>query len=798
MPELHGKWLGLLLAFAGLAQAQPVEVVTARLDPPATGTGAPGDNFGIAVAAAGNRAIIGAYGRIELAPGIPNGVAQGTAYLFTQQADGRWVQSQRLTPDTLGGDSDNFGAAVAFSGNLIAIGAPRREAGGLEGAGSVFVYASAGAAFGQIQQVVPPDPVIEGRFGAAVALAGDYLAIGSPRAGDGRVELYRRGVSGGFDFLRSFLAEAGEPGAAFGQALALSSTQLLIGAPHASGGGAVYISSFEEGAWTNAARMAFNPYPDGAELGAALSINEEVALVGLPGAGSGQVRVLVRAQDVWNDAGELLAPGLPAGARFGQALSLDHQRAIVGAPGANGGDGAAYIFARDGLQFAPAQAVDVADGGNADRFGIAVANSADGALVGADLDTIYSNSGQGAVYHFSPGIDGALQLRSRLDTGDGAYLDRFGTAVSVSGDVAMVGAFLEDTEAGADAGAVHWYEREAGNWVLRGRITAPDADIEDRFGVAVDVDGDRVAIGAYWDIVNGNVDQGSVYVFRRSGTNWLLESKLSANDGRERDLFGFAVAIEGDRLLVGARGARAPFLDQGLAYVFKRAGGSWAQEARLASPVAGANQFFGASVALSAGRALIGAPGLSAGPEVPGAGAAFLFSPGDYALRASLQAPQPRENAAFGLSVSADPQRLLVGAFQDGEDFSAIGAGYIYRAADQSLEAELAAAAPQPGELMGISVAIDGNLAVLGSSGFDQLARPNAGSVRLFERRQGGWFESKRLVAVDPAAGDGFGRAVAAGDGSILIGAPGKSRINPQEGGAYIHPADQLHSDGFE
>lgn len=787
-------WLVLMLAAAGGVHAQSIEMVRTRLDPPASGTGAPGDNFGIAISASGNRAVIGAYGNVVLVPGVPNGVAQGSAYVYAQAEDGTWLQTQKLTAEPVGGDSDNFGAALSLSANTIAIGAPRRGVAGVKAVGSVFVYTSAGAAFSQIQQIVPQALAAEGRFGAAVALAGNYLAIGSPRAGDGRVDLYQRGVSGGFDLLRSYLAPAGEPGAAFGQALALSETQLLIGAPGASGGGAVYVSSFEEGSFTNAVRMALNPVADGSELGAAVTLDGEVGLVGLPGAGSGRVRVLVHSSGGWNDAGELSAPALPVGARFGQSLSLDSQRAIVGAPAA-AGDGAAFFLARDGEQFAPSQAVDVADGGTVDRFGIAVANSADGALVGADLDTIYANSGQGSVYHFSPGVDGTLQLRARIDTGDGAYLDRFGSSVSLSGDIAMVGSFLEDTEAGADAGAVHWYEREGSRYVPRGRITAPDGTIEDRFGVAVDVDGERVAIGAFWDIINGNIDQGSVYVFRRSGDNWLLEQKLVASDGMARDLFGFALALEGDRLLVGARGAAA---SQGTAYVFRRVNGAWTQEVRLDPPAMAPGMFFGASVALSAGRAVIGAPGAVSDEDLFNAGAVHVYSPGDWQLQTILRAPQPRENAAFGFSVSADPQRILVGAFQDGENFTAVGAGYVYRAQDLGLDGTLQSLSAQPGELMGVSVAIDGKLAALGSFGYDVGALSGAGSVRLFERGATGWYESRQLLAMDAAPGDGFGRVVDVGGGSILIGAPQKARVNPQEGAAYLHPADQMFGDSFE
>ena len=795
-----GFGLGLVMAMA--THAQPIEAVATRLDTPTTGDGAPADNFGIAIATSGNRAVIGAYGDVIVAPGVANGVAEGSAYVFTQAVDGTWAQTQKLTPEPLGGDGDNFGLAVAFSGDLIAIGAPRRAAAGLKAAGTVYLYSSSGGAFSLIQTIVSNAPVADARFGAALALTGDYLAIGSPQAGRGRVELYRLAPSGIFTFERSFVAPVTEAEAArFGHALALSASELLIGAPQASGGGAVFASSRELGIWGEAGRLLLDPAATTSELGFSLSLDSEVALVGLPGAGPGQVRVLSRSAKAWAEVAILAAPGLQNGARFGQALDLGPARAVVGATGALGGDGAGFIFVRNGAQFLAPQAVDVADGGFADRFGIAVADTQNGVLIGADLDDIYSNSGQGAVYSFVPGFNGNLQLNDRLDTGDGAYLDRFGTAVAIEGNIAMVGAYLEDTEAGADAGAVHWFERTGNRWSRRGRITAPDGRIEDRFGIAVDIEGDRVAIGAFWDVIGTNVDQGSVYIFHRSGDDWVFETKLVAADGRERDLFGFALALDGDRLLVGARGARVPNLDQGTAYVFRRlASGSWVQEARLNAPSPASGLFFGASVDLSAGRALIGAPGAQVEPGVANAGAAYVFQggAGGWLYSGRLIAPQPRESAAFGFSVASDSQRLLAGAFLDAPDFNAIGAAYVFNASDRVLEATLRAALPQPGEIMGISVAIDGGLIALGSSGYDINGISNAGSVRLFERGLLGWRETRQLVAIDPGFGDGFGRAVAAADGSILIGAPGKARANPLEGAAYVYDGDWLMRDGFE
>ncbi len=795
--------LSLLLMFTlfmcSQAFAQPIQPVSQRLETPISGDGAPGDNFGVAVAATGNRAVIGAYGDVVVAPGAATGIAQGSVYVYSHGVDGAWTMLQKITAAPFGEDTDNYGLAVAMDANLLIVGAPRRTANGEAAAGVIFIYAHSGGDYVLVQTLSASTPLADARFGQALGLRGDFLAVGIPGQGDGRVELYRR-VAGQFVFERSLMATSSDPNARFGQALALSSTDLLIGAPQSSDGGAVYASRFQSNAWSNAVRLSLLPTSTTAELGASLALDANLALVGSPGVAGGQVRVLSHNGSLWNETGSLPLPTLPTSGRFGQALALNTDRAVVSATGAFGGDGAAYIFPRQQSAFGNAIAIDAADGGFADRFGAAVVNSDTGVLVGADLDTIYSNSGQGAVYAYEPTSPTSYLFRARIDSGDGAYLDRYGSAVAVDGNVAMIGAYLEDTVAGADAGAVHWFERSGDQWVRRGQILAPDAQVEDRFGIAVDIDGDRVAIGAFWDIVGSNVDQGSVYVFRRTGNSWALEAKLTAADGQARDLFGFALALEADTLVVGARGASVPFTAQGTAYVFRFNAGSWSQQARLDTPLLGANLFFGASVGVANGRALIGAPGQTVA-GVAGAGAAYVYesSGGNWPLAGTLIATQPRENAAFGYSVSADSTRFLVGAFQDGAQGNAIGAGYLFRAVDRSLESTLLATQPQPGELMGISVAIDGESAVLGSAAYDLPGGSGEGAAHIFERVLGSWAETALLVAADADVGDNFGRAVAVDANVIVIGAPAKGRENPLEGAAYVYAKDgALFQSGFE
>jgi hypothetical protein len=305
-------------------------------------------------------------------------------------------------------------------------------------------------------------------------------------------------------------------------------------------------------------------------------------------------------------------------------------------------------------------------------------------------------------------------------------------------------------------------------------------------------------VGAFWDVIGDNVDQGSVYVYRREGADWVFEQKLVASDGRQRDYFGFSLSLEGNRLLVGARGAAVPAPEQGVAYVFVRGVDGWQQQARLDLPFANGFAYFGASVALAGELALVGAPGATVAAGPISAGAAFVFAPRDdaWSLLSTLQAPQPQANSGYGFSVAADAEHLLIGAFQDG--FAGQGAAFVYRAGDRVLDGELRAAAAQPGESLGIAVALRNGTALLGAPGYDLGSAFGVGTVRTFERGARRWVEAEQWFAADGVGGDAFGRAVAFDGQHAVVGAPNRGVDNPLEGHAYVGAADHLFSNGFE
>ncbi|GMU42663.1 MAG: hypothetical protein IT479_07310 [Xanthomonadales bacterium] len=792
------RWSGLLLlahiACVAAAQAQSVQYLDLRLPPPTAGDGAAGDNLGNALAIDGDLAVVAAFGDTVVAPGATFGISQGSVTVF-ERVGGDWLARQKLTPVPAGDNGDNFGLSVALRSGTLAIGAPRTWMGEAPEVGSVHIY-SLTAQGGVLQEVLLPvvaDP--DQRFGTAVALWQDWLAVGAARAQGGRVDLFQRNQAGSYEYRQSLAPPPTSGEARFGTALALEGAELLIGAPAMDVGGAVFRSGLVGAQWTPPTRLPLLAQAQSG-LGAAVVQHAGLALVGAPMAGAGEVRVLAHQLGGWAQVGTLAPSGLAAGDRFGSALALDGARAAVAASDALANEGRVHVYARSGQTLAEQQRLDRVDGGLGDRFGSALALVDDGLLVGSDLDRIGPNSGQGAAYWYV--VAGAtLDFRARLDNGDGAMYDRYGTAVATDGEIALIGAYVEDTLAGADAGAAHWYRRVDGHWQYGGRIDAPDADVEDRFGIAVAVDADRMAIGAYWNVVDGNVDQGSVYVYRREGDGWVFEQELTDASGDPGDYFGFALALDGDTLAVGARGDSDLGLEQGAVHVYRRAGVVWQREARFDLAAGNSQAFFGASVALAAGRLLVGAPGatLANGPPASGAAFAYLREGGQWRALATLKSGQPQANAAFGFALDASADYWLIGAFQEQ---NARGAAYLFRAGDAALAAELRANQPQPGEGLAVAVALAGDRALLGASGFDRDGEFGIGRVLQFEARERDWKQNAELHARDGRGGDGFGRALAVGRGTLIVGAPGRGEQNPLEGMAYVGLIDGLFQDGFE
>ena len=286
------------------------------------------------------------------------------------------------------------------------------------------------------------------------------------------------------------------------------------------------------------------------------------------------------------------------GDAFG-VVDIDGDRIVVGAKGDESDRGAAYVFAYDGTTWTEEAKLTAADGTAGDQFGDVAINGTT-ILVGAKGD----GSNRGAAYAFV--YDGtSWSQQQKLTAADGVAGDLLGS-VDVWGDVAVVGALGD----GSERGSAYVFNRSGTVWTFGQKLQASDAAVEDRFGESVALWDDRIVIGACSeDGPTAPGDAGAAYVFMRTAGVWSEDIKLQASDSSPLDLFGFSVAVDRDRVLIGApdRDDMTIGRDAGAVYVFERFGKVWSEQTIVTGTGSAPGDLFGVAVDIDCQDAAIGA-----------------------------------------------------------------------------------------------------------------------------------------------------------------------------------------------
>src|SRR5262249_40763906 len=290
-----------------------------------------------------------------------------------------------------------------------------------------------------------------------------------------------------------------------------------------------------------------------------------------------------------------------------------------------------------------------------DLFGQSVAVSGDTVVVGAPgADSI-----RGAAYVFvKPGTGWTSATETaKLTASDGAAGDNFGASVATSGNTVIVGALFDDIGLNSDQGSVYVFVKPGTGWANAtetAKLTASDGAVDDAFGSSVAISGDTVVVGA----VNDNSVRGAAYVFVKPGTGWVTATetaKLTASDGAISALRQ-SIAVSGDTVVVGA-----PSDDsiRGAAYVFVTRGSGWpnaTETAKLTASDGAPNDFLGSSVAISGDTVVVGADLDTIGLNVQQGSAYVFVKPGtgwaDATQTAKLTASDGAGRVHVSLSVA--------------------------------------------------------------------------------------------------------------------------------------------------
>ncbi|GMV84090.1 MAG: hypothetical protein AMXMBFR7_52740 [Planctomycetota bacterium] len=194
---------------------------------------------------------------------------------------------------------------------------------------------------------------------------------------------------------------------------------------------------------------------------------------------------------------------------FGWSVALSGDTALMGAPHDDDGvgdSGSAYIFVRNAGVWSQQAKLTASDAAASDLFGHSVSVSGDTALIGAYKDDD-GGTDSGSAYVFVRNA-GAWSQQAKLTAWDPAADDRFGWSVALCEDTALVGAYLDD-DGGSASGAAYVFVHSAGAWSQQAKLTAMDAAPSDNFGWSVAITGDTALVGAYLDDDGGSASGGA-------------------------------------------------------------------------------------------------------------------------------------------------------------------------------------------------------------------------------------------------------------------------------------------------
>jgi len=401
---------------------------------------------------------------------------------------------------------------------------------------------------------------------------------------------------------------------------------------------------------------------------------------------------------------------------------------------------------------------------------------------GTATDNGLSNTGACFVFEFDPATEEWVQQAYLKAATLGRY-DKFGTSVAISGDTIVVGAPLEDGNAtgvngdeannsASSAGAAYVFVREpfSQTWSQEAYLKASNTGGGDQFGGSVSVSGNTIVVGAVGEDsnatgVNGSQPNnsssasGAAYVFERDPTNqtWSQQAYLKASNTAASDLFGKAVAVSGDVVVVGATGedsnatgingdgSNNSYSRSGAAYVFSRTGTVWSQDSYLKASNTGISDEFGISVAASGDTVVVGAMsedssatginGSGTSNNMGNSGAAYVFlrTGSAWSQQAYVKSSNPGAFDRFGYSVSISDDAMLIGAKYEASNATGIdgnqadnslvntGAAYLFvrTGAAWSQHAYIKPSNSNASDFFGSAVGISGDVAVVGATGED-------------------------------------------------------------------------------
>lgn len=717
------------------------------------GHGHPTYRLGRSVAVDGETMVTGApFSRVDYF------TEPGVARVYTRNAKGTWVLQQELLASPLK-HNINFGTSVAIAGDTVVVGGRGED----ESAGAVYVFSRTNGKWTQQARLVASDRANQDLFGSSVAISGDLIVVGAAykderQNHEGAAYVYKRS-DGVWTQQAKMIQPETSIRSGFGTSVSVSDNRIAV-----MGQNRTVVFSPDGAQWQVEADIDKGDMNCGG-----LSLSGDTLLIGR----SGEATFYI-----WN--GTQWTPDYNTSVdnfNFGRSVSVQGDVAIVGACAPYQSDtraGTVYTYRRSEGKWAYTGRVQANDAVPGDSFGRSVALSGDIFVAGADDDsTAAKNSGAAYLFSYVKGLQ-LWRQKAKFTALNAAAYDYFGADVAINGNTAFVGA-PGDNDMGLRNGSVFVFRNDGSGFTKRKRITLSNGLINESFGASIDVSGDTLIASAHGRGV------GAAYVFQGGGTEWNLQGELIPPDLKDSDEYAYTVAISGDTAAVSAYGDN---YFTGAVYIFTRNAGVWSLQTKI-KPASGASGLnFGESIALDGDRLVVGAPGGYGGY-------AYVFTRKTQGSEivwkeSRLKPTGVGYNDFFGQAVDIWGNTIIVGTDYDDYPTMNSGSAYVFtRDGANYIQSAILSPVAVPSKRFGCSVALDRDTAIIGAYSDDEKGNL-AGAAYMFKRTGDTWTEKAKLTASDAAELDHMGMSVAVDGLQAIVGAYRKSDPDPHSGAAYV------------
>lgn len=417
-----------------------------------------------------------------------------------------------------------------------------------------------------------------------------------------------------------------------------------------------------------------------------------------------------------------------------------------------------------------------------DQAGWSVSVHGEWAIVGAPTGSSGPSSFGKAFVYRQGSSPGSWTFNSQLLSPFPGPGDRFGETVSVFDDRILVSGRIGPS----DLSAVYLFELDADEWAHTDTFE-PQVASEGRLGTDIAQSQNTIAIGAASDR-EPTLGRGTVWMFERSGSAWQLAEKVYPNDPNAGG-FGFSVALEEDRLLVGNPGYSDTFIQQGAAFIFDRSGSTWTLTDLLVASNPGWSKKLGWDVDLDSDRALVGMLSWDTDDNTNLSARLFEFNQTEWTETVQITPSETLQpHSAYATAVEIMGDSVFIGDQNWDGALTDQGRVHVFHYQNGIWEEDAPLSesniAGRPG-LYGFSIAASGESIIVGTPRSDYIDL-GAGSATVFQFQHQQPIAETRLTPSDSEKDDEFGHGLASTAQTLLVGAPGDSSRGQKSGSVLV------------